>query len=518
MTKDQLDWTAMYQANATPMIDSNATIIGYVPAKSNYVLYEDRTEDKTLTINSMYNSQLNEHLIFNAGISYSNLKSHNFKSLLDLLGGTHYEDVTTFGVTDDQNQTDLNNPNRKVYKGEAYGYNYSLFANVFNAFTQFRFTYNKVDFYLAQSFTNTVYQREGYYQNGYYPTNSFGKSNSLRFENFGFKAGLTYKITGKHFLTFNGAHLTKAPTLRNAFPNARLNNNAVDGIASEILSTADASYVFRGPKIKARITAFFSKISNATETSFYYADGILLNDDSTKVNEGSAFVCETLTDISKKNIGGELGLEYQITSTIKLTSAIAYGQYTYDQNPTVLITNDAQATPDRPNLVTNFGTAALKNYHQPGMPQQAYSFGMEYRAPNFWNIGANINYLKATYLDVSPVMRTNIFFRNPATGFNFPEATLERGKELLKQEQFNPVTLLNLTGGKSWRVFGKTIGFFASVNNVLGVTYKTGGFEQARNANFRQLNQDVSSGTPAFAPKYFYGYGRTYFVNLYLNL
>ena len=115
-------------------------------------------------------------------------------------------------------------------------------------------------------------------------------------------------------------------------------------------------------------------------------------------------------------------------------------------------------------------------------------------------------------------MRTNIFFRNPATGFNFPEATLERGKELLKQEQFNPVTLLNLTGGKSWRVLGKTIGFFASVNNVLGVTYKTGGFEQARNANFRQLNQDVSSGTPAFAPKYFYGYGRTYFVNLYLNL
>jgi hypothetical protein len=32
------------------------------------------------------------------------------------------------------------------------------------------------------------------------------------------------------------------------------------------------------------------------------------------------------------------------------------------------------------------------------------------------------------------------------------------------------------------------------------------------------VNQDVSSGTPSFAPRYFYGYGRTYFLNLYVNL
>ena len=77
--------------------------------------------------------------------------------------------------------------------------------------------------------------------------------------------------------------------------------------------------------------------------------------------------------------------------------------------------------------------------------------------------------------------------------------------------------LVNLTGGKSWRIKTSTIGFFASINNVLDISYKTGGFEQTRNANFREVNQDVSSGTPAFAPKYFYGFGRTYFVNLYIN-
>ena len=87
----------------------------------------------------------------------------------------------------------------------------------------------------------------------------------------------------------------------------------------------------------------------------------------------------------------------------------------------------------------------------------------------------------------------------------------------MKQEKFDPISLLNFTGGKFWRIKANTLGFFASINNALDTSYKTGGFEQARNANFRQLNQDVSSGTPAFGPKYFYGYGRIYFINLYMN-
>jgi hypothetical protein len=39
---------------------------------------------------------------------------------------------------------------------------------------------------------------------------------------------------------------------------------------------------------------------------------------------------------------------------------------------------------------------------------------------------------------------------------------------------------------------GRMLGFFASINNV-NRTYKTGGYEQARNANFRQIDQDVSA-------------------------
>ena len=497
----QLDWGAMYAANATSAF----------AGRSVYVLYEDRTDDNLLNANSILQSSLSDNISLNAGVNFRKLRSHNFQNLLDLMGGQYFSDIDPF-FTGDAAQSDLNNPNRQVGENESYGYNYLLHALTFDGFTQFKFTYDKADFYLAQSFSRTEYQREGLYRNGIYANNSFGKGESITFENFGFKGGLTYKLSGRHYFDFNGLYQTKAPSLRNTFSNARVNNVLTTDIKSETIVSADGSYIVRMPKFKARLTGFYAKIKDATEVSFYYGE---FSDDA---GDSDTFVSEITRGIDKQNMGAELGLEYQITSTIKATAAASYGQYIYSGNAKLKINDDALATTGS-NTLIDLGTTYIKDYFQPGMPQKAASFGLEYRAPQFWWIGANVNYLADSYIDISNVLRTNNFTINPS-GDTYAGATPDAVREILKQEKFADFTLVNLTGGKSWRISKKNrniFGFFASVNNVLDITYKTGGFEQARNANYRELNQDVSSGTPAFAPKYFYGYGRTYFVNFYIN-
>lgn len=509
LTNSQVDWNAMYLANQT--LGQN----GYEPAQSHYVLYEDRTDDKTFAVNSNLNTQLTPNISFDGGVTYRNLKSHNFQYLLDLLGGKYFEDIDPF-YKGGLSQSDLQNPNRQVKEGDIYGYNYNFLANTIDAFTQFKFSYNRTEFYLAQSYSMSNYQREGLYQNGLYPTTSLGKSEKVNFENFGFKGGFTYRISGKQWLFFNGAHLTRAPTLRNTFSNSRLNNNIVNGIESENISSAEANYVYRSPKLKLRFTAFYTLIKNTSKTSFFYAEGIF--DKGAGYDPTDAFVSQTLTKLDKKNTGAELSFEYQISATLKTTLSAAYGNYIYNSNPNVSITNDANAAKDGAQTTFDFGKSYLKNHKQAGTPQNAVSLGLEYRDPKFWWIGTNINYLSDNYIDVSPISRTAQFYINPANGFPFPEATSQRGNELLKQKKFDPVTLLNINGGKSWRIHKKYIGLFASVNNVLNSVYKTGGFEQARNANFRALNQDVTSRTPSFGPKYYYGYGRTYFLNLTIGL
>ena len=497
----QINWQAMYDANQSSSD----------PGKSVYALYEDRTDDKQWTANSILNSQLSNNIILNAGATFRRLKSHSFQNMLDLLGGQYFSDIDPF-YSGDASQSDLNNPDRKIGVNDTYGYNYNLLATNIDAFTQFKFNYTKVDFYLAQSFSRSQYQREGLYRNGIYASNSFGKGEKQIFENFGFKGGLTYKITGRHLLDFNAFYMTKAPNMRNTFANARINNNITPDLESENITSFDASYIIRTPKLKARLTAFMSKIQNANKISFFYAENI-----SDADGDEDSFISEILTGLNKKNIGAELGLEYQITSTIKANASASYGQYTYDNNPNLKINDDGQASASNPYPITDFGNAYLKDYKQPGMPQQAYSFGLEYRDPHFWWIGANVNYLADSYIDMSNILRTDNFTIDKATSISYPGANEETVRSFLKQEKFDDFTLVNLTGGKSWRIKGNTVGFFATINNVFDVEYKTGGFEQSRKATFPDMQQDMASGTRAFGPKYFYGYGRTYFVNLYVN-
>ena len=502
----QVDWTDIYRVNT----DEDRA------GKSAYVLYEDRTADKLWSANSYINSQIADNITLNAGVNFRKLSSRNYQKLLDLLGGTKFVDIDPF-FEGAASQTDLNNPNRQVRVGDTYGYNYKLLATTFEGFTQFKFTYRTIDFYMAQSFARSEYQREGLYRNGIYANNSFGKSDKVIFENFGFKGGLTYKLSGRQMLDFNGVYMTKAPNLRNSFSNARLNNNITPDLRSEAIMSADASYIIKAPKFKARLTGFFSKVKDATEISFFYGEGLFDAGEDGDTDTDS-FISEIVTGISKKNIGAEFGFEYQLTSTIKVNGAASYGQYTYDENPNLKVNDDGQASETNANPITDFGRAYLKGYKQPGIPQQAYSLGLEYRDPKFWWIGANVNYLADSYIDVSSILRTsNFVVEDPATGIGFEGGTNDAIRAALKQEKFDPITLVNLVGGKSWRVNSSTFGFFASINNVFDVIYKTGGFEQSRKATFAEFQQDNANRTPSFGPKYFYGYGRTYFLNLYIN-
>ena len=499
LQNSQLNWDRMYASN----LEKGTSV---------YALYNDVMKDKQLTANTLFNTQISPVVGFNAGLTYRNLYSENYQEMVDLLGGSYYLDNDTF-YTGNFGQADLNNPNRKIYEGDRYGYNYIMRANVVDLFTQFKFNFGQFDFYLGQNASYTEYQRDGLYRNGLYADSSFGKGQKQSFENYGFKGGATYKITGQHILNFNSSYYTKAPSIRNSYSNIRISDAAVDGLTNEQVFGSDISYIVRMPKLKGRIGGYFNQIKDATEIAFFYADGI----DVDMGDTSSEFVSEVSRNINKQSMGLEFGAEYQVTPTIKLTAAANYGQAIYADNANVYLNVDGR-TEEGLNPIVNYGTSYIKNYRVAGSPQQAYSFGIEYRDPKYWWIGANANFLTDMYVDVSPLLRTNNFFAEPGqNGAAFADVDQNVARRLLKQEKLDDIFLLNIQGGKSWKIAGKTLGFFASVNNVLGLEYKTGGYEQSRSANYRELLKDMASGTRTFGPKYFYGYGRTYFLNIYLN-
>jgi hypothetical protein len=492
----QLDWTRIFDANTT-----NAS----VGLNNAYVLYEDRNNDKQLTVNTIYNTNLDNNISINGKLEYKQLHSQNFAEVIDLLGGIGYLDINNFADTARQMQNDIANSDRVVGVGDKFRYNFNLNSAFMNAFVQAQFKYNKVDFFAAVTLSKITNQREGLYQNGRFENTSLGLSKKLSFTNYGMKVGGTYKINGRNLIDANVGYLTQAPTLRNSFSNARENNNTVNNLDSENVFSLDASYIRRSPIITARLTGYYISMKEATEISFYFADGV--------GGDNTAFVQEILSGIEKNQVGLELGVEVQVTATIKLKGAAAVGSFTYANNPDLYLTSDVinDGIFDENGRSGKY-TSNLKNYKIAAGPQQAYSAGFEYRDPNYWWVGATTNFFSNTFVDIAPLTRSSNFYSD-ADGLTFPDYDIDVARELLRQEKFNNYKVVNLVGGKSWKVRRNYISVFATVNNLLNTAYKSGGFEQGRNANYNELRKDKALDKPVFGNKYWYGRGTTYFLN-----
>ena len=284
----------------------------------------------------------------------------------------------------------------------------------------------------------------------------------------------------------------------------------VPDLNSEKTTSVDGSYFFRFPKLIGRVTGFHTRFQGATDVNFFFVDA----------GVGSDFVQEVLTGVDKLHMGTELGVEYQVSSAIQVTAVAAIGKYVFANHPNVTINFDtANAEDELINLEgsKDLGKANIKDYKLGQGPQKAFAIGINYRDPKYWWVGATANYLANNYANISTITRTNSFYINPETGSNFPDATNENVSQLLAQQSLDNFYLLNLVGGKSWLKSGKYISVFASINNVFDTTFRSGGYEQSRNGNFGQLKQDALSGSPSFDPKYWYGYGRTYFLNFAIS-
>ncbi|WP_088324562.1 TonB-dependent receptor [Polaribacter tangerinus] len=492
----QIDWHQIFDANKT-----NAAV-----NKNNaYVLYDDRNDDKQLVVNTIYTHNVNNHITINAKLAYKKLQSENFAQVINLLGGNGYLDINNFAKSYTQQQNDVLNPNRIVTENDKFRYHYTINAEVANAFLQAQFKYRKIDFYIATNASKTSYIRQGLYKNGRFENNSFGNSKKLNFNNFSGKTGATYKINGRHLIDFNFGYISQAPSIRNSFSNARENNNTVNNLQSEKILSTDISYLVRSPFVTARVTAYFANIKEATEISFYFADGV--------GGDNTAFVQEILSGIQKKNIGLEIGVEAQVTSAIKIKAAGAIGSFTYANNPDLYLTSDKinEGIFDKNGQSKNY-TSYLKNYKQAVGPQNAYAIGFEYRDPNYWWIATSANFFSNTFIDVAPLTRSSNFY-TAEDGLTFNDYNITTAQKLLQQERFKSYKVINLVGGKSWKINQYYISLFATVNNLFNTIYKSGGFEQGRNANYTELRKDKALEKPVFGNKYWFGRGTTYFLN-----
>jgi hypothetical protein len=489
----QINWDYMIFANSKNLhLLQNANGIegnDVVGNRAKYIVEEYRVDPRRGGIYSVYNLQLNDKTHVTAGINGYKHVSKNFRVLKDLLGADYWVDLNQFAERDltDANagQNDLTTPNKVIVEGDRFSYDYDIHVNYQEAFGNIEYKIKShIDGYAGVSLSHTGFWREGNLQNGAFPDNSLGNSEKQNFNNYMIKAGWVYKITGRHMITLNGMYGTKAPMVANAFTSPRTRNEIVANLSNIEILSGDINYIVRYPKLKARVSAFYTEINNQTWARSFYHD------------EYRTFVNYMMYDMDQLFMGIEAGVEHNITSTWQVNGAFTTAEYLYNNRPKATIVRDNSR-----EVVAEERTIYLQNYKIGGMPQTAGTIGIKYSAPKFWWVAANFNYLADIYLDPNPDRRTEEALARYVS-------TDPQVSKIIDQVKLDNGYTVNLSGGKSWRIkkYNSYLRLNANINNLLNNrSFITGGFEQ--------LRYDAAD-IDRFPPKLGYAFGLNYFVML----
>lgn len=489
----QINWTKMYDANRGQFDSVN----GEVGRRSRYVQFEYLTKTTKYNFNTVINTRIGDNTEFTGGLSYQYQKNNNYKKLIDLLGGDFFVDLNQFAERINANNTtipqnNLNNPNRVLKVGDDYGYNYDIVIGKGAAFAQMVMKYNKVDYFLALEISKTSFYRNGNYRNGLFPTSSYGKAATQDFNNYALKTGFTYKLNGRNYFYGNIASMTKAPFFDNVYISPRIRNTTQDKVTSEKINSLEAGYVLNAPKIKVRLTGYYTEFKNQMNVLTFFHEFY------------QNFVNYGLTGINKTHSGGELGIEAKVMPNLTLNAAAAYGRYYYTSTQNAITTIDNDATEVSRDIVY------AKDYYVGGTPQQAYSVGLNYRSPKFWSVGLTYNYFDDIYMEINPLRRTSAAVQGLTKDSDEWHKILDQTK-LKSQSTLDMFASYSLKLPRQWSINNKNtfLAFTFSASNLLdNRTIIPFAFEQLR---FNATEVDK------FPPRYNRGYGVNYSASIALR-
>lgn len=490
LNTSQLNWDRMIGMNRQNLF----ALPGEGPidnqTRARYIL-ENRVEQlSNLGFSSVYKGRLHD-LFISAGLNANLYRNRKYKEMEDLLGATYWLNYDQFaddqGVSNDFQQNDIEHPDKKIYTGDRFGYDYLIAVNRIEGWSQAEYSMKHLDVYAGGSLSHSLIWREGYVANGKFPERSKGLSEKAGFLNYGLKAGITWKISGRHFFNLHLLNQSRAPEVNSIFISQRTRNDLVEGLQNEQLLSAECNYQIKYPGFKGRLSAYYTNVKNQTWLRSFWHD------------EYNNMVNLIMKDLDQRYSGLELGIEKQILSEHVIQLAMAYALNLYSNRPTL------EAWQDNNNTMLYANRASyLTNYYIGGSPQSLYGVGYRYNARQHWYVGLYANLFDRIYVELNPERRT----AEAIDKYQSDEAQYYAA--ILHQEELPSYAILNANAGKSFRIRKK------HYLNLSVVVYNLLNSKSHITSGFEQLRWDKSD-LKRFDNKYLYMQGTTFMLNASLT-
>lgn len=483
----QIDWERMYQMNS----HNPFTLRGVTGNRAKYILESRNRYTKQCFISTQLQQQITATDSWKIGIDMSREFVQLNKRVHDLLGADYYVNWNQFATNNIPDnkaiQNDLNDPDRILYTGDIFGYDYQLYLQEIVGTASWITRKQKLDIHVGGTVNFTEYRRIGNMRNGLFPGNSFGTSPPISFLNGGIKFGFTYKRSGKQYFLWNLLFLSRAPLVQHAFVSPRVNSLLHPALNNEKIFQLEAGWIHNSSKLRLRMNAYmFHKYDGIDLLSFYH-------------DEYQSLVSYALSNLHQMHMGIEASLIHTINPSLTIELVALVGNYRFKttQQYATYIDNETAAG--------DKGTVFIKNFKVPGTPQRAFSMGLTYK-PGKWWANLAVNYLGDYWLDFNPLRRTYAAGQLQAqtkTNWIFPQ---EKLPDIVYTDLFIGTSLYLIKKKKQAPVL-----LFLSVNNCFNNLFYNGGYEQMRLG----VNH---VGDNKFPTKYFMAPGINYSLTTRFNL
>ncbi|MBE6305093.1 MAG: TonB-dependent receptor [Bacteroidales bacterium] len=491
----QLDWDRLYRVNELNNIANegrpDAAKIG-----SSYILENRVNSNIQVQLASNVNHRLSSTMTLQGGVSGSYTKASYYKTIRDLMGGDFWVDIDPFSdremtIAPEKLQNDLDNPNRRVYKGDKFGYNYEYHVAKANAWLQNQITLPHWDINYGMNLSYTQFHRYGHMRNGRSPLNSKGRGKTHIFTDGALKAGATYKLDGRNYFMGHIEYGSHAPLIESVYISPRVKDDAVENIQSERILAADITYGFNYRKFRGSITAFWTEFYGATERTAFYDDNV------------SAFTNYVLSDVRRQNKGIELGISYKILPSLTATFAGSIASFRYKNNPQGTRSYENGLFDDKTQ------TVYLKNHRVGGTPQQVYSIGLDWAAPKSWYFSIDANWMRDSWVKLAPVYHEELPGIWGAPGISSEQDVIALIEKISTQPKMNNAFTLNVSIGKVININRKV-----SMNINLNLDNITNNRNIMQNA-YQQGRIDTKDwNLNKYPNKYTYAQGFKAFLNI----
>ena len=522
--------------NFADMYDKNQyedpTTAGYATGKrANYMIEERHTDQIDYNFAATIAHQFNQNHRLNGGLKARVNRTEYYSTVKDLLGGDYWLDIDKFAERDlgsdviaYQNDVDYYNEHghaRVAKEGDKYSYDYYAHNRQAQLWALYGLSIGGFAMEIGGEAGYAEMWRQGLWRKGLFLEDdgvtggSYGDSKHLHYLTYKAKANFSYRFSGAHQLVANVMMMQDAPTFNTAFVSARTRNQVTPGLKAYNVFGAEFTYNLNLPYIKARLSAYYTKMNDLSKVISFYDD------------TQSSFTNFAMSGIDKRYYGVELGLKVPIAWGLAFQGAVSWGDYRYTSNPNFVQIVDNSAE------IKLIDKVYWKDYYVESTPQLAVNVGLDFRGPKNWFASINFNYYDKLYLSMNPAYRTENAVESYVDVLN--NATEPKTKLWAKQnidtiqaqEDLGNAYTLAASVGKNFSIARKyTLGFSLEVKNILNNQgIKTGGYEQMRMRKFRGMSIDESGASvnpstsyySRFDSKYFYMLGSTYFLNVYFR-